>query len=143
MKLEDLKAKRISDLLNQIVDQFPADMETVNINRTISEASPKITNPDNPTKMVVAVDDNQQVKGVLTGFDIAKALQTRSVNQNDTAERIMNPNYVGVELSDTFSELALKLGMKRVDKIVVTDHGKYIGIIERQKLASKVEELLK
>ena len=137
MRLEDLKAKKIVDLLDRIIDKAPI----AKIDAPLSEASLSIS--QTPYKMVVGVDNNQNVVGVLTGSDIARTVQQRSVNPTDPTSTVINRNYVGVDVSDTISELVSKLSMSPVRSVVVTDKGKYVGIIDREKLADRVKELLR
>jgi len=137
MKLEDLKAKKISDLCDLLVDKAPI----AKIDTSLSKTSLSIT--ESPYKMVVGVDDSHNVIGVLTGTDIARTVQQRSVNPADPTSTVINKDYVGVDVSDTISDLVLRLSMRPVRSVVVTDKGKYVGIIDRQKLAKKVEELLR
>jgi predicted transcriptional regulator len=138
MKLEDLKEKKISDL-DQIIEQGPV----VELDTPLSNVSSSLI--QSPLKMVVGVDDKekQKVVGVLTAFDLARILQEGDVQKDAPADKAINRNYVGVDISDTIADLVLKLSMTNVSRIVVTDNGKYVGIIDRQKLANKFEELLK
>jgi predicted transcriptional regulator len=93
--------------------------------------------------MAVAVDNKQEVVGVLTGSDMVKLVsEKKTIMPNEQTGSVMNRNVVGVELSETISDLVLKLSMKPVRDVVVTDGGKYVGVIDRQKLAERVEELL-
>lgn len=137
MKLQDFKAKKISELRDLLVDNAPL----IKTDATVSDAASSITR--GASKMAVGVDNENNVVGVLTGSDIAGTVQQKSINPADKADKVMNRDYVGVDVSDTISELVRKLSMKPVRAVVVTDKGKYVGIINRQKLADRAEELLR
>jgi arabinose-5-phosphate isomerase len=138
MKLEDLKSKQISELMSLIVDLAP----TTKPNDELSTTAKAISST--PYKIAVAVDNNGGVVGVLTGSDIVKAFsEKKPIALTEQTAKIMNRNVVGVDVSETMSQLVSKLSTNRIREIVVTDKGKYVGVIDRQKLADNVRQLLK
>jgi predicted transcriptional regulator len=137
MRLEDLKTKKISDLRGLLVDEAPL----VKADTPLSQAASSITK--SVSRMAVGVDDKDNVVGVLTGSDVARTVQQRSINPTDLTSTVINRDYVGVDVADTISELVRKLSVTPVRAVVVTDKGRYVGIIDRQKLADRVEELLR
>lgn len=137
MRLEDLKTKKISDLRGLLVDEAPL----VKADTPLSQAASSITK--SVSRMAVGVDDKDNVVGVLTGSDVARTVQQRSINPTDLTSTVINRDYVGVDVADTISELVRKLNVTPVRAVVVTDKGRYVGIIDRQKLADRVEELLR
>ena len=74
---------------------------------------------------------------------VARAAAQRGINPTDQIDTIVNRDYVRVELSDTVADLVSKLSKTEAESVVVTDEGKYAGVIDRQKLANTFEELLK
>jgi len=135
MKLEDLKGKQIGELSDLIVDKAQ-----INLRKTtsITEALPVAL--EAPC-MIVATDDANKVQGVVTGHAIAVAARDPG-RFAGTIEPHISREYLEVDLADSIGKLTSRLASMPVEVAIVTDKHEYVGIIDRQKLADKVEELL-
>ncbi len=135
MKVEDFRSKKISDLRSLLV-------EDPGIARKASEHISDSISPTN--EKIVAVDDDNNVVGVVTGTDLANRIaQKKPIDAQTLTSEVANRNYVGVELGETISDIISKIGRKPgIDFVVVTDGGKYKGVIFKKRLAEVTEELL-
>ena len=137
MRVEDFEAKKISDLASLILDKVPE----ASLGDPLFKTSGAIVT--SPFKMAVAVDANKQVVGVITGSDIVtKVSRNDAIKPGEQTKSVVNPDVVKIEESASISELIMKLSTTKVRAVVVTDGGKYVGIIDRQKLANAARELL-
>lgn len=137
MRVEDFKAKKISDLASLIVDQVPE----ASLSDPLSKTSGAIVT--SPYKMAVALDANKQVVGVITGSDVLTHVsRNEPIKPAELTKSVVNSEVVKIEESASISELITKLSTTSVRAVVVTDGGKYVGIIDRQKLANTAKELL-
>jgi CBS domain-containing protein len=82
---------------------------------------------------VPVVDTNGQVIGIVTEFDILKAIREGKKLSDSTAVEIMTSNPLTVGLKTTAPELIQRLQDNHLIRMpVVDDNGKLVGIVARR-----------
>ena len=80
---------------------------------------------------VPIIDPGSQIVGMVTEFDILKALAEKKDLHTLKAEEIMSPLPLGVEENATAEEVILMMIEHKVIRIPVVREGKLLGIISR------------
>jgi len=140
VRLEELKTTPISKISSLVIDPI----KTAKANEKIEVALPNIKMEPTGSYKGVVVDDNNSLVGVVTGSDIVDRALLKAIDPKvGTVSQVANPNPVKAKLSDTVDSVVSLFSTTSVPFIVITDDdGKPQGIIDRQKFARVVRDLL-
>jgi predicted transcriptional regulator len=139
MSVKKFREKRIKDLMKpaEAYQEYEVTGST-----EIKEASKKLEK--NPGHMVIVVDNDRKVKGLLTQTDIVKNIG-RGINLDASAkiEDFMNRDFVRISENKTVDTAISLMNSIGVNKIIVVDKdGKFIGVLHKLDLIREARELL-
>lgn len=86
------------------------------------------------------VDANNHVLGVVTEFDLLKAVRDGKDLQTVKAEEIMGHPAVSVEEDDSIESVIDKMTTHHVIRVPVIRNGKLVGVISRADILSRMIE---
>jgi len=86
------------------------------------------------------VDTNNHVLGVVTEFDLLKAVQDGKDLQTVKAEEIMGHPAVSVEEDDSIESVIDKMTAHHIIRVPVVRNGKLVGVISRADILSRMIE---
>ena len=86
------------------------------------------------------VDANNDVLGVVTEFDLLKAVQDGKDLQTVKAEEIMGQPAVCVEEDDSIESVIDKMTTHHIIRVPVVRDGKLVGVISRADILSRMIE---
>ena len=111
-----LEPKRVSDIMIQHVS-------SIGERDTISEASRVMV--QNTASHLPVLNNNGKISGIVTSWDIAKAVAYNITN----LEEIITRNVVMISPDDTIQEAALRMKKHDISALVVSRDGKLLGIV--------------
>ena len=103
----------------------------VDINATIKEVIISISSSKHG---ITVITENEEIKGVITDGDLRRMLSERDSISGIFARDIMSKNPKTIEKSALAKEAMQILKQNNIGQLVVTDHGKYFGIIDLHRL---------
>ena len=110
------------------VEQFLSQNKPkVDINATIKEVIISISSSKHG---ITVITENEEIKGVITDGDLRRMLSERDSISGIFARDIMSKNPKTIEKSALAKEAMQILKQNNIGQLVVTDHGKYFGIID-------------
>lgn len=122
----------ISNKSSQSLEEIPTeevmckDLITIRLNESISNASETMINKN--ISSLIVVDEEGDLKGILTKADLSSYLASRGVRNR--VHEFMTPNPVTVMSSHSIFLVAHLMSEKKISRVVVIDHeNKPIGII--------------
>jgi CBS domain-containing protein len=86
------------------------------------------------------VDANNHVLGVVTEFDLLKAVRDGKDLQTVKAEEIMGHPAVSVEEDDSLESVIDKMTTHHIIRVPVVRNGKLVGVISRADILSRMIE---
>ena len=117
------------------------------MNRRVTAATPRAIGRDLALQLLSGmysglpvVDAKGTVIGVVTEFDLLKAVQEGKDFQTVKAEEIMNKNPVCVEEEDPVEEVIAKMTYHHIIRVPVVRDGKLVGVISRADILSYLIE---
>jgi len=114
------------------VEQFLSQNKPkVDINATIKEVIISISSSKHG---ITVITENEEIKGVITDGDLRRMLSERDSISGIFARDIMSKNPKTIEKSALAKEAMQILKQNNIGQLVVTDHGKYFGIIDLHRL---------
>ena len=114
------------------VEQFLSQNKPkVDINATIKEVIISISSSKHG---ITVITENEEIKGVITDGDLRRMLSERDSISGIFARDIMSKNPKTIEKSALAKEAMQILKQNNIGQLVVTDQGKYFGIIDLHRL---------
>ena len=114
------------------VEQFLSQNKPkVDINATIKEVIISISSSKHG---ITVITENEEIKGIITDGDLRRMLSERDSISGIFARDIMSKNPKTIEKSALAKEAMQILKQNNIGQLVVTDHGKYFGIIDLHRL---------
>ena len=114
------------------VEQFLSQNKPkVDINATIKEVIISISSSKHG---ITVITENEEIKGVITDGDLRRMLSERDSISGIFARDIMSKNPKTIEKNALAKEAMQILKQNNIGQLVVTDHGKYFGIIDLHRL---------
>ena len=114
------------------IEQFLSQNKPkVDINATIKEVIISISSSKHG---ITVITENEEIKGVITDGDLRRMLSERDSISGIFAKDIMSKNPKTIEKSALAKEAMQILKQNNIGQLVVTDHGKYFGIIDLHRL---------
>ena len=114
------------------VEQFLSQNKPkVDINATIKEVIISISSSKHG---ITVITENEEIKGVITDGDLRRMLSERNTISGIFARDIMSKNPKTIEKSALAKEAMQILKQNNIGQLVVTDQGKYFGIIDLHRL---------
>ena len=114
------------------VEQFLSQNKPkVDINATIKEVIISISSSKHG---ITVITENEEIKGVITDGDLRRMLSERDSISGIFARDIMSKNPKTIEKSALVKEAMQILKQNNIGQLVVTDQGKYFGIIDLHRL---------
>lgn len=117
------------------------------MNRRVTAATPRAIGRDLVLQLLSGmysglpvVDAKGKVIGVVTEFDLLKAVQEGRDLQTVKAEEIMSKTPVCVEEEDPVEEVIAKMTANHIIRVPVVREGKLVGVIARADLLSHLVE---
>lgn len=117
------------------------------MNRRVTAATPRAIGRDLVLQLLSGmysglpvVDAKGKVIGVVTEFDLLKAVQEGRDLQTVKAEEIMSKTPVCVEEDDPVEEVIAKMTANHIIRVPVVREGKLVGVIARADLLSHLVE---
>ena len=86
------------------------------------------------THGITVVTDGEKITGVITDGDLRRMLMSKTDISGITAKDIMSQNPKIIDKNSLAKEAMHILKDKNIGQLIVTDHGKYFGIIDIHRL---------
>ena len=116
---------RVEQFLSQ---QKPQVSQNANIREVIISVS-------SSTHGVTVVTENEEILGVITDGDLRRMLLTNNEDvSNVKASEIMSKNPKSIDKNELAKEAMKILKEKNIGQLIVTDNGKYFGIVDLHRL---------
>lgn len=116
---------RVEQFLSQ---QKPQVSQNANIREVIISVS-------SSTHGVTVVTENEEILGVITDGDLRRMLLTNNEDvSNLKASEIMSENPKSIDKNELAKEAMKILKEKNIGQLIVTDNGKYFGIVDLHRL---------
>src|SRR3989304_1005074 len=91
---------------------------------------------------IPVVDDDKKIVGIITEFDIIRAVKQGKDIKNITTEDIMSKNPITVNEDTPVSDITNILETKNIIRVLVVDKsGKLVGIVSRRDILKGVTEI--
>jgi arabinose-5-phosphate isomerase len=112
---------RVHDIFPQ--NEKPFVLENENIRNTIIEMTSKRLG------VAVVVDENKQVKGIITDGDLRRMLQGQDEVEHLQAKDIMSKNPQTIDPDEMAIKALEVMRSKSITQLIVADEMKYLGVI--------------
>ena len=117
------------------------------MNKRVTAATPRAIGRDLALQLLSGmysglpvVDANNHVLGVVTEFDLLKAVRDGKDLQTVKAEEIMGHPAVSVEEDDSLESVIDKMTTHHIIRVPVVRNGKLVGVISRADILSRMIE---
>ena len=117
------------------------------MNKRVTAATPRAIGRDLALQLLSGmysglpvVDESKKVIGVVTEFDLLRAVQEGKDLQTLKAEEVMGKPPVCVEEDDALEDVITKMTTHNIIRVPVVRDGKLIGVIARADILSRMIE---
>jgi CBS domain-containing protein len=117
------------------------------MNKRVTAATPRAIGRDLALQLLSGmysglpvVDESHKVLGVVTEFDLLRAMQEGKDMQTIRAEEIMTTPVVCVEEDDPIESVIAKMTAHNIIRVPVVRNGRLVGVIARADILSRMIE---
>ena len=131
--------KNILKLLD-LKDLIETDFTSVHIDQNLGDLVKVITNSDR--NVFPVIDDNQQLKGIITMPDVRKIIFKPELYDNTSIKELMFIPDIIIESDEQISHIVQKFKNTGIYNLPIVENGKYVGFISRANIFSAYRRLL-
>lgn len=118
---------------------------TAKVEQFLSSQKPQVSQNSNIREVIISVSgsthgvtvvtENEEILGVITDGDLRRMLMTNNEDvSNFIASEIMSKNPKSIDKNELAKEAMKILKEKNIGQLIVTDQGKYFGIVDLHRL---------